>query len=320
MFWTILISVLVVYLLLDWIIRLFKVGNYSNKYVLITGCDSGFGRQLAIRLDKLGFPVFASCLTEAGSRSLSEVCSSRLVTLILNVADIDSIPKAYEFVKQKLPSDNCLWAVVNNAGISGAIASVEMLTQADYMSILGVNLLGPIEMSKVFLPLLRKSQGRLVLMSSMIGRCPATPAPYAVSKFGLEAFGDVVRRDVTSFGVKVSIIEPGYFKTSILQGEGLIKSVTESYDRSNPEVQAAYGKDYVKLAIAMVKAAIEFSSPDTHKVVDAYIAAITSVYPRPRYVVGFDAKLVYIPLSFLPEWCVDWFLASQRKKLTAKFK
>uniref|UniRef100_A0A0B7BM18 Ketoreductase (KR) domain-containing protein n=1 Tax=Arion vulgaris TaxID=1028688 RepID=A0A0B7BM18_9EUPU len=102
------------------------------------------------RLDKLGFPVFASCLTEDGCRSLSEVCSSRLVTLTLNVADTSIIARAYEVVKQKLPRDNCLWAVVNNAGVPGTLTTVEMLTQADYLSNLAVNLLGPVEMSSLF--------------------------------------------------------------------------------------------------------------------------------------------------------------------------
>uniref|UniRef100_A0A0B7BPC2 Uncharacterized protein n=1 Tax=Arion vulgaris TaxID=1028688 RepID=A0A0B7BPC2_9EUPU len=272
------------------------------------------------RLDKLGFPVFASCLTEDGCRSLSEVCSSRLVTLTLNVADTSIIARAYEVVKQKLPRDNCLWAVVNNAGVAGSLVTVEMIPNANYVSTLGVNLFGPIEVTKVFLPLLRKSKGRLVFITSASGRCPVVSAPYSVSKFGLEAFGDVVRRDISSFGVKVSLIEPGYFVTNILQEDGIGKSAREAYTRSSPEVQATYGKDYPTNAAALLTGALKLSSPDTHKVVDAYIAAITSSYPRPRYVVGYDAMFLYVPLSFLPEWIVDWVLISLQKWLVNKFR
>lgn len=213
-----------------------------------------------------------------------------------------------------------LWAVVNNAGVAGTIATMEMIPLEAYHSACSVNLFGPIEISRVFAPLLRKSRGRLVFMTSVMGRCPATPGPYSVSKSGLEAFGDVCRRDLVKFGIKVSLIEPGYFKTNIINQVPMLDGAKDAYTKADQEVKDAYGKEYLDRIDASVSAMQTFSSPDTYKVVDAYVSALTSLYPRPRYVVGTDAKFVFVPLSFLPEWLGDYFLIRQRNQHFAQSK
>ena len=69
----------------------------------MTGCDSGFGQAAARRLDALGCHVFAGCLTEAGETELSKSCSSRMLTLRMDVSKPDSVRSAFETVKAKLP-------------------------------------------------------------------------------------------------------------------------------------------------------------------------------------------------------------------------
>ena len=91
------------YVIVMWILRRFKVGNYDRKYVFITGCDTGFGNLLTKRLDKLGFHVFAGCLTQAGIKELKQNCSTNVVTVDLDVTSEESINKAREFVGKKLP-------------------------------------------------------------------------------------------------------------------------------------------------------------------------------------------------------------------------
>ena len=72
---------------------------------------------------------------------------------------------------------------------------IEMLNKEDYIEALNVNLYGPIEVTKTFLPLVRLEQGRVVCITSIMGRYPAVSAPYAISKFGFEAYCDVLRCD-----------------------------------------------------------------------------------------------------------------------------
>ena len=86
------------------ILRL-KVDNITSRYVFITGCDTGFGNLLTQMLDAKGVSVFAGCLTPTGARDLSDKTSSRVQTVLLDVTDKESVTKAYEIVKSKLPHD-----------------------------------------------------------------------------------------------------------------------------------------------------------------------------------------------------------------------
>lgn len=80
------------------------MGDLDKKYVLITGCDSGFGQETAIRLDRMGVCVLATCLTKDGEQSLKSVTSDRLKTFQLDVTNSQQIQDLYEQVKGLLPS------------------------------------------------------------------------------------------------------------------------------------------------------------------------------------------------------------------------
>ncbi len=79
-----------------------RVSGTRQKAVFITGCDSGFGRALAKRLDGLGVPVFAGCLTTDGASHLRQECSQRAQAFLLDVTNSESIKKAFKLVKEAL--------------------------------------------------------------------------------------------------------------------------------------------------------------------------------------------------------------------------
>lgn len=81
-----------------------KVGDLDKKHVLITGCDSGFGRETAIRLDKMGICVLATCLTKEGEQNLRSAASDKLKTFHLDVTNSQQIKDLYEEVQGLLPS------------------------------------------------------------------------------------------------------------------------------------------------------------------------------------------------------------------------
>lgn len=83
-----------------------RVDNLGKKYVLITGCDSGFGHEMAVRLDKMGVFVLATCLTEEGGQSLKSVASDRLKTFQLDVTNSQQIKSLFEQVKELIPSEH----------------------------------------------------------------------------------------------------------------------------------------------------------------------------------------------------------------------
>ena len=96
--------VVVIYVAVKWLLRQPRVGGYGEKYVFITGCDSGFGNSLAWKLDSLGFHVIAGCLTEKGETDLKKACSKKLKSISLDVTSDMSISNAVAEIKKILPS------------------------------------------------------------------------------------------------------------------------------------------------------------------------------------------------------------------------
>lgn len=97
-----LLGMVVFYYLYRWYKEKERVSEEWEKYVYITGCDSGFGRLLARRLDALGFCVIASCITEKGEEDLKKDCSARLTAVHLDVTKTESVSKAAELIKTKV--------------------------------------------------------------------------------------------------------------------------------------------------------------------------------------------------------------------------
>ncbi|XP_015759500.1 PREDICTED: dehydrogenase/reductase SDR family member 9-like isoform X1 [Acropora digitifera] len=141
--------------------------DIKGKYVLITGCDTGFGRATAIELDRMGAYVLATCLTNEGEKSLKSVTSDKLKTFQMDVTNSKHIKHVYEEIKKETSLDG-LWGVVNNAGIL-CLSPIEWMPLDDFKRTADVNIWGMIDVTKTFLPLLKRSKGRVVNLSSSAG-------------------------------------------------------------------------------------------------------------------------------------------------------
>ncbi|KAH9498877.1 Retinol dehydrogenase 7 [Bulinus truncatus] len=303
------VLIIITFIFFERVLRSFKVGSYQDKYVFITGCDSGFGQGLACQLDRLGFHVFAGCLTDEGTTYLKEQCSGRLVTILLDVSKNQSIEEALQEVKRSLPEGKGLWGLVNNAGILGIFGISEMSTREDYHKVFDVNLLGMTEMTRHFLPLIRKARGRVVNISSAVGRLASMGGAYPVSKWGVEAYSDILRRELWVRGVKVCIVEPGGFKTNITNAKTFWANVKNTFaERATEEMKDCYG-DLEAVFLKVKSSKFNYMSHDISPVVDAYTHALTSRFPKTRYSVGPDMKLFYLPMSYLPTCITDRILA-----------
>ncbi|KAK3107012.1 hypothetical protein FSP39_004944 [Pinctada imbricata] len=245
-----------------------RITNIVNRYVLVTGCDSGFGNAIAKQLDKLGVRVFASCLTEKGEKDIKSAGSSRMITLRLDVTDHEAISKAVQFVKKTLPADG-------------------------------------VYVTKAFLPLLRKSRGRVVTISSDCGfiTWPGRSS-YCISKHGVESFTDAIRREMYHVGIKASTVQPGAFKTSIVSPEGMDAQLKRAWDKSDEEVKDYYGNGfYQECKVPSVQ------DHDISPVINAVEHALFSVNPKRRYLAGKDINGWIHPISLLPVWILDWYIA-----------
>uniref|UniRef100_A0A3B4HCW7 Retinol dehydrogenase 7-like n=1 Tax=Pundamilia nyererei TaxID=303518 RepID=A0A3B4HCW7_9CICH len=286
----------------------YKVDGFSQKHVLITGCDSGFGNLLAKQLDRKGFQVMAACLTEKGAADLAATASPRLKAFLLDVTDSASIRKAVESVSREV-GERGLWGLVNNAGRSTPIGPSEWMKLEDFTKVLDVNLLGVIDVTLQFLPLLKKARGRVVNVASILGRLSLTGGGYCLSKWGVEAFSDSLRRDMQHFGINVSIIEPGFFKTNVTRIDLIDANLRRLWSRLPQDVKDSYGATYFDEYVkAQTFSMGLLCSPDISKVTRCMEHALTARFPRTRYAAGWDAKLFWIPLSYLPSFIADFIV------------
>ncbi|KAM6294394.1 retinol dehydrogenase 16-like [Aegotheles albertisi] len=306
--WLCLAAVLAgLFLLRRWHRERQTVPGLSEKFVLITGCDSGFGNLLARQLDSRGLRVVAACLTEPGAARLRATASSRLQTLLLDVTSSQSIAEATAWLRECV-GDRGLWGLVNNAGIAIPTAPNEWLTKDDFVKVLDVNLVGLIEVTLSLLPLVKRARGRVVNVASVMGRISFFGGGYCISKYGVEAFSDSLRLEMRSFGVKVSMIEPGYFKTAITAAENLEKNFLSIWEKVPEETKASYGENYLKEFLLSLRKMQKQCNSNLSLVTDCMEHALTSRFPRTRYSAGWDAKLLYLPLSYLPSALTDLVL------------
>ncbi|KAM6892621.1 retinol dehydrogenase 7-like isoform 1-T2 [Lycodopsis pacificus] len=306
-----LLGLVVFYYLYRWFRELPRVPDIGSKYVYITGCDSGFGNLLARHLDKMGFRVIASCFSEKGEEGLRKSCSSNLITTHLDVRSKDSVAKVAALIKEKV-GERGLWAVVNNAGVSIPSGPCDWLTIDDYKSMLDVNLLGVIAVTLSVLPLIKKARGRVVNVASVFGRISVTGGPYPVSKYGVEAFNDSLRLNMAPFGVKVPCIEPGFFKTNVTDTTILTNNVKTLWDKLPQDMRDDYGTEFLQKSLVIIKDKVsKISDGDLMKVVSCMAHAVSAVRPRTRYSPGWDAKLFWLPLSYMPTCVSDYIMTRE---------
>jgi NAD(P)-dependent dehydrogenase (short-subunit alcohol dehydrogenase family) len=254
------------------------------RSVLVTGSSTGIGRATALRLDAVGWRVFAGVRKQEDADSLRAAGSERLTPVMLDVTDADAISAAAALLGDELGGAG-LDGLVNNAGV--AIPSpLETMPIDAFRRQIEVNLTGQVAVTQAVLPLIRSARGRIVFVSSIGGRIafPLTGA-YHAAKFGVEAVGDVFRQELRRWGIAVSVIEPGSIDTPIWD------SGERAADEIGGDIEAReelYGKaiaSYRKVTRNLAERGIE---PD--KVAEEIEHALTASRPRSRYLVGLDAK------------------------------
>ncbi|XP_006822113.1 dehydrogenase/reductase SDR family member 9-like [Saccoglossus kowalevskii] len=309
-------AICILYKLFDWLSRLPTIDGITSKYVLITGCDTGFGNLLAQKLDKKGCKVIAACLTDKGARDLKAVTSHRLTTLSMDVASDKSIKAAYEKVKKILPKGTGLWGLVNNAGIMGELGMPDWFSRDEYKPCFEINALGLIQVTMTFVPLLKKAKGRIVNVSSIAGLMTFSDnIPYSISKYAVESVSDGIRSWLRPFGVSVHIIEPGFFRTNLTNWDILERKVLRRWEALDPETRNEYGEEWFqRFREGAKKALCERTNTKTYLVPEAMEHALTAVRPQLRYHVGMDAKVLWVPLSRLPASIHDFIRRLLRGK------
>jgi NAD(P)-dependent dehydrogenase (short-subunit alcohol dehydrogenase family) len=249
----------------------------NNKKVwFITGAGRGMGVEFVKAALTAGFQVVA---TGRNTDKLAKVLGDDENLLIVKL-DITDPTDAEAAVKSAVDRFGPIDVLVNNAGnFYGGF--FEELTPQQIERQINTNLYGPMNVTRAVLPLMRKNcSGHIISISSLAGLAGFEyNAAYCASKFGLEGFMESLNQDVAPFGIKTTIVEPGFFRTEFLEQEStfLAKPSIDDYAERNAQYQAFWKEKNGK------------QEGDPVKLAKALITIVSQEEPPLRWIAGADA-------------------------------
>jgi NAD(P)-dependent dehydrogenase (short-subunit alcohol dehydrogenase family) len=265
-----------------------------HKPVLVTGASSGIGEACAVLLARKGFRVFAGARRIARLKSLEGLGQGRITAVSLDVTDEDSIRAAVATIAE---TGAGLWGLVNNAGVS-VTGPLEQVPIDDWRRQYETNVFGLVAMTQAVLPGMRAARaGRIVNIGSVAGRIAAPfMSAYASSKHAVEGLSDSLRRELAPFGVKVSLVRPGFINTPFGEPE------QEGFARyAGPG--APYGARVAAFKSWHAKGHPAGASP--FDVADCVHRALTAARPHSRYTVPARFIAPLLARNLLPSAAVD---------------
>ncbi|VWB77065.1 oxidoreductase [Burkholderia lata] len=265
----------------------------SGKLMLITGVSSGFGRALAQEALAAGYTVVGTVRSAQAARDF-EALSAQAFARVLDVTDFDRIDGVVAEIEANVgPVD----VLVNNAGY-GHEGIMEEAPLAEMRRQFDVNVFGAVAMMKAVVPFMReRRRGRILNITSMGGHITMPGiAYYCGSKFALEGISETAGKELEPFGIAVTAVAPGSFRTD-WAGRSMLRTPRSiaDYDASfDPIRQAREEKSGKQLG-------------DPAKAARAMLAAIAADHPPAHLLLGSDAlRLVRGKLAALDEEIRAW--------------
>jgi NAD(P)-dependent dehydrogenase (short-subunit alcohol dehydrogenase family) len=260
------------------------VDHADPKAVLVTGASTGIGRNITERLADEGYFVYATARKTKDIEALNAI--DNVEAIRLDVTDQAEIDAAVATVKA---GGRGLYGIVNNAGVA-SFGPMTQVPESDVDFVFGVNIYGVYRVTKAFAPLVLEQQGRITIIGSISGFISgANGGVYSMTKFAMEAFTDALAAELEPQGVKVSIVEPGSFKSAIWRttvnrslknAEAAGVEVTEE-QRQRAEGMVTYGE----------------GQPEPDAVAAAVEHALFSDIPKRRYMVTPDQRQAEVTLQ-----------------------
>jgi short-subunit dehydrogenase len=254
-----------------------------HQVALITGCSSGIGHETALTLARNGYHTFATMRNVKKENALQKTSVEEklpLKVLELDVNDETSIEKAITQVKNEAKRIDIL---INNAGY-GLVGFFEDLSLDEIRKQFETNFFGVLNVTKEVIPIMRSQKsGTIINISSGAGQIgfPGISA-YVSTKFAVEGFSESLTYELSPFGIKVIIIEPGVIKTNFF-GNCIISE--QSANNASP-----YSRSLEKLR-KDIDAMQEHATSPT-EVAKIILQALRTQEPKQRYIVGNDVAMI----------------------------
>ncbi|MET0662825.1 MAG: SDR family oxidoreductase [Ilumatobacteraceae bacterium] len=247
--------------------------------VLVTGASSGIGLATAIAFAKRGDRVFGSVRDDRGAGSLRAAATEHEVLTSAVQFDLTNDDQVQRGVASILAEAGRIDVVVNNAGV-GHFGPIETTTDEQWRILFEVNVLGVARVCRAVLPAMREAgSGVIVNISSINGKITGSfGGPYAASKFALEALSESLLFEVEPFGIRVVVVEPGQFDTSIFDK-----------GRARPLVDSVYSERETRFRSRLPEPGV---AADPFVAADVIVAAAYGSRPGFRHPAGSDAEFL----------------------------
>jgi NADP-dependent 3-hydroxy acid dehydrogenase YdfG len=262
----------------------------SKPIALITGATSGIGEATAYRLQSRGYSVFAA---GRNPEALNALRSKGLEARALDVTDEEAVTRLVEEIDADFGGVDVL---VNNAGL-GLSTPLEQVPLTNLRSIFETNVVAMLHFSQCVLPGMRaRGVGTIINMGSTAGRWTSPGAgAYHISKYGVEAFSQVLGTEVRQFGVRVVLIEPtGVRNTGFIEAQ-LPAAGSQVENDPYQDFKLRYAETTRSLAEN------HFLTVEADTVARAVVRAIEAKSPKPRYIVGASGKASVLARALLTD-------------------
>jgi len=258
-------------------------GTSNKKQALLIGALGGLGSETVKLLGNNGWHVYAADFQKEILTHYEQ--DHNITPLLIDITSIASIKDAFHLISGQTPG---LDAVIHMAGVL-RIGSLVELPDSDLEDCLNTNLLGIYRVNRIFLPLLLHQKGRIIVLSSEVGRQTAAPfnGIYSISKHALEAYSDALRRELRFLEIQVIKIQPGPFKTALTKNAEQL--FTEAKENST------YFKEHISRGITYLPKVYK-NAHQPVLVAKTIMKALESVRPRTAYQVKTNISRTILEL------------------------
>lgn len=184
--------------------------------VLVTGTSKGIGLETALAFGRAGHRVAATMRSPNKSPELAKIAAREKLPITVSVMDVDSDASVSAGIARIAKELGPIDVLVNNAGIERT-GSIEELSMADFQAVMETNYFGALRCIQAVMPSMRERRtGCIINVTSIAGRIAIAPmAPYAASKYALEALSECLAQEGKAFNIRVAIVEPGIIDTAM---------------------------------------------------------------------------------------------------------
>jgi NAD(P)-dependent dehydrogenase (short-subunit alcohol dehydrogenase family) len=256
-----------------------------ERTVLITGAGTGIGLATVVEVARREFQAIAAVRSPARARTVSRAAKAAGVKVKTVILDVTDAERCQAVIDEYRP-----YGLVNNAGVP-ASGAIEDVTDVDARLALETMVLAPMRLARLAVPHMREQGGgRIVNISSIYGLM-STPLTgwYQAAKHALEAVSDALRVEIASDGISVVLIEPGAFRSNIWESAG---------NELQQRLDSDYFTAYRRLGGGIKASQRLMGDPvDVARVIGQ---VMTAKSPKPRYLVGYDARAIDIYSKVLP--------------------